>query len=117
MPAPVSAPRTTMLPDFITTSKRSRLSDQRTSNAVPVTAMSYGPTSTCQSAPGWWTTANDARPRSSWMVAPLRVRALTRATLRAPTAIAVPSVKRAVAPAAAGVSKASLWVAKLPVSS
>jgi hypothetical protein len=40
MPAPVSAPRTTMLPDFITTSKRSRLSDQRTSNAVPVTAIS-----------------------------------------------------------------------------
>ena len=51
------------------------------------------------------------------MVAPLRVRALTRATLRAPTAIDVPSVKRAVAPAADGVSKPSSWVAKLPVSS
>ena len=41
MPAPVSEPRTTMLPDFITTSKRSRFSDQRTSNSVPVTAISW----------------------------------------------------------------------------
>ena len=76
MPVPVSGPRTMTAPDFMRSSNPSVGFALRTSNSVPVTAMSNRPTSTCQLAYGRCLTAKDAVPRVIDTVAPLRAAAL-----------------------------------------
>ena len=98
-PAWSGTPFTVTAPSWRRTSISWASTDQRTSNVVPTTAMTKGPASTDQRAPGLWAMWKEAVPPSRRMRAPRGPTSATRPPAPAAKEATLPSLKRRVAPA------------------